>query len=206
MCDVSGPRSQIRLLLAAIIIAAPSFGSVARADPDSSSTSKGAALLFARALDRGDMEGVKAHSVGGTDEDIATLKSLSDMLRSLHHMLDVMDRKFPNQRLLPDLSTSMEDSVAAMDEGYVGRDTATLLPADPIADKNPPTLRKVGTEWKVDVSVLRSEPKFAGLKKKSEELAKLFDACAKDVESGKYATIFDAYRAVHPVERPAPQK
>jgi hypothetical protein len=157
------------------------------------STPKKAALTFARAVEAGDMDGAKASSVG-TDDDYAALQSLSDMLGAVKRMQTAMLKNYGNDaKKLSDLSSPMSSQIETAEEKVDG-DTATLVVKPD--DKYPPTLKKSGDEWKMDLKVMSSDPQFGKMKEAAKKAVPLLDSFTKDVEAGKYATVSDASLAL----------
>ena len=160
----------------------------AKAGPDLS-TPKKAAIVFSKAIEAGDMDGVKASSVG-TDDDYAALKTVSDMVGALKRMQAAMIKKYGDDaKKLQDLSSPMSSQFEAAQEKVDG-DTATLVVKPD--DKYPPTLKKIGDDWKMDLKVMSSDPDFPKIKEVAKKAVPLLDDFTKDVEAGKYATISDA--------------
>jgi ketopantoate hydroxymethyltransferase len=141
------------------------------------------------------MDGVKAASVG-TDDDYQVLKSLSDMLGSLKRMQAALVKKFGDDaKAIPDLSSMMSAQIEGAEEKVDG-DSATLIVKDKPDDKHPPTLKKTGDDWKMDLKSMNSDPEFAKMKDKAPKAVELIDGYTKDVESGKYPTFAEAAQAL----------
>jgi hypothetical protein len=180
--------------LIALCAAGVMFVSSAKAGPDLS-TPKKAALAFTKGIESGDMDSVKAASVG-TDEDYKALKSLSDMLGSLRKMQAALVKKYGNDaKAIPDLSTVMSKQINLSEEKVDG-DSATLVVKEKPDDKHPPTLKKTGNEWKMDLKSMTSDPEFAKMKDKAPQAIDLLDGFTKDIESGKYPTFGEAAQAL----------
>jgi len=168
------------------------LASSAKAGPDLS-TPKKAALAFTKGIETGDMDSVKAASVG-TDEDYAALKSMSDMLSSMKRMQAALIKKFGDDaKQMGDLSSTMSKQIEGAEEKVDG-DSATLVVKPD--DKNPPTLKKTGTEWKMDLKVMTSSPDFGKMKEMAPKAIPLIDGFTKDIDAGKYASFPEALQAL----------
>lgn len=172
------------------------------------STPKKAALVFTKAIESGDMDAVKASSVG-TDDDYATLKSLSSMVGSMKRMQAALVKKFGDDaKQIPDMSATMSSQMETAEEKIDG-DSATLVVKNKPDDKHPPTLKKTGDDWKMDLKSMSSDPDFAKLKDTAVKAVPLIDEYTKDVESGKYATFAEAAQGLFQTMSklaPAPEK
>jgi len=179
----------LALAAACLVPASP-----AKAGPDLSSPKK-AAHAFFKAVEAGDADGVKAASIG-SDDDYATLKLVSNMMASLKKMQATLVKKYGDDaKAIPDLSSVMSAQVDEAEEKVDG-DSATLVSKNKPDDKFPPTLKKSGEEWKMDLKIMSADPNFARMKEQAPKAVALIDDFTKDVESGKYATFGDAAQAL----------
>ncbi len=141
------------------------------------------------------MDGIKAASTGN-DEDYATLKSVSDMMGSLKKMQAALVKKYGDPaKAIPDLSAVMTAQVDDAEEKVDG-DSATLISKSKPDDKYPPTLKKSGDEWKMDLGVMRADPNYSKMKDQAPKAIALIDGFTKDVESGKYPSFGEAAQAL----------
>jgi hypothetical protein len=187
-----GKTTPVPALCALLALAATGLmtASTAMAGPDLS-TPKKAAHAFFKAVEAGDTDGVKAASIG-TDDDYATLKAISDMMGAMKRMQAALVKKYGDDaKAIPDLSAMMSAGVDDAEEKVDG-DSATLVNKNKPDDKYPPTLKKTGDDWKMDLKTMSSDPGFAKVKDSAPKAIALLDGFTKDIESGKYATFGDA--------------
>lgn len=163
----------------------------ARADAPDRSTPMKAAVAFAKAIMAGDMEAVKSLSTG-TEAEYAMAKTVSDMAVSMKKLGDASVKKFGDAGKLPkemqiDLVADFEASEVKID----GDKAALILKSKP-DDKFPPTLKKDGDNWKMDLSNLSKDPSTAQMMPMVPKMVKCFDAVTKNIGDDKYKTAMEA--------------
>jgi hypothetical protein len=174
------------VILAGTLVAPPT-----RAEADTSSPKK-AAMVFAKAVEAGDMATVKAVSMG-TDSEYALLKSVSDLSISMKKLETATVKKFgPEGKLPKEMAMDMAGDFENSEEKIDG-DNATLIVKSKPDDKFPPTLKKDATGWKVDLTNLDKDPQAAETAKMLPLMIKSLDTVTAGVESGKYKTVGEAF-------------
>jgi hypothetical protein len=159
------------------------------------STPKKAAAAFFKAVETGDMDAVKATSTG-TDDDYAAIKSISGMLVGMSKVQAAMVKKYGDDaKALGDLSAGMSTMVEESEVKMDG-DTATLVNKKKPDDKYPPTLKKSGDEWKMDLKNMSQDPDFAKTKDMASKASVALEGLAKEIDDGKYPTFVEAAQAL----------
>jgi hypothetical protein len=180
----------LALVAAGLISAAP-----AKAGPDLS-TPKKAAHAFFKAVEAGDADAIKATSIG-TDEDYAMIKNVSEMMGAMRKMQAALVKKYGDDaKAIPDLSAVMSSQVEEAEEKIDG-DSATLISKSKPDDKYPPTLKKSGDAWKMDLKNMSSDPGFVKIKDTAPKAIAALNDYTKNIESGKYPTFLDAAKALN---------
>jgi hypothetical protein len=158
-------------------------------------TPKGAALSFGNALLAGDNAGLRATSLG-SDNDYKILESLGTMVSAMKKLSDAAAEKFGKDNVISksgkdmDIAAELEKS-----EVKVDGDSATIINKDKPDDKNPMKLKKVGSDWKVDLASLPKEG-MDQLTKMAPAMAKVAAEVTKEIKDGKYAKAEDANTAL----------
>ena len=164
---------------------------VARADADVS-TPKKAGVAFAKAVEAGDQTAVKALATG-TDAEFTLVKSISDLSMAMTKLETAAVAKFGAEAKLPKgMAIDMVSDFETADEKIEG-DNATLIIKSKPDDKFPPTLKKEGAGWKVDLSNLDKDPQTAAMAMMVPPMVKAFDTVTKNIADGKYKAAADAY-------------
>ena len=162
-----------------------------RAEADMS-TPKKAAVSFAKAVMAGDADGYKAVSTG-TDAEFALVKSLSDMAMAMKRLEDASTKKFGADGKLPkEMAMDLVGDMETSDEKIDG-DNATLVLKSKPDDKFPPTLKKEGDKWKVDLTNLSKDPQSAGMSTMIPAMVKVMNNVAKGAGDDKYKTAAELY-------------
>jgi hypothetical protein len=171
---------------------AMSFVSVARADEPDLSTPKKAGVAFAKAVTAGDMAAVKELATG-TDAEFALVKSMSDMVVSFKKLEDAAVKKFGVEAKLPQgMAMDLVGDIETAEEKIDG-DKATLTIKSKPDDKNPPTFKKDGDKWKVDLSSLSKDPQSAAMAPLVPAMVKVLDTVTKNITEEKYKTAVELY-------------
>ena len=180
------------------------------AAPDASSP-KQAAVAFARAMEAGDLEAARSLAIG-TDTEFAFWKSMSELLQASKRLQAAATKRFgdlPPDTFLPALGRFVDrfDRFERLEEKIEGN-RATLVLKTGRVDQHPPTLKRVGDGWKMDLSGLGiGPPLMLNLIEKNVKIAKAMDAMAKNLEGGKYKNVneaLEAWRAEMRARPPAP--
>jgi hypothetical protein len=159
------------------------------------STPKGAALTFANALVSGDNAAIRACSVG-SDTEYKTLESLSTMVSAMKKLSDAAVEKFGKDNVITkgsntDIAAEIEKSTAK-EEG----DTATIVNKDKPDDKNPMKLKKVGSDWKVDLAQTLPKDGVDMLSKMAPAMAKVANEVTAEIKAGKFMKADEAKEAL----------
>lgn len=148
-------------------------------------------MAFCKAVSAGDMDKVHALSTG-TDREFSLVKMLSEATQAAGKFHDAVTKKFGDQsKFFDDLQLDMTKDVETAEIKMDG-DTATLVMKKNPDDKNPPTLKKDGSGWKMDLTNLDKDPETtaAGMRM-LPSMAKVFNKMAKNVSDDKYKTFDD---------------
>lgn len=157
---------------------------------------KAAALTFVKALADHDLATVRNASVGN-DEDRGRVEAMSDLIAAQKKFSDAVNAKFPDKappaQQRRNVAADFEEKLKTAELKIEG-DIASLR--DPKDPNSPPLqLKKVGGDWKVDLSSMQ----MRGAAVAPEQMKKLADATtttADEVTSGKYATPIEAQKAL----------
>ena len=156
------------------------------------STPKGAATAFAKAMERGDVEAAKAASTGADPEMLAAMvKTVSSMKK----LQDAAVAKYGEEgkklasenRDDLDITTAVENA-----EVKIEGDTATLTAKD---KGEPLKLKKIGNEWKVDMSEMSGPAAGFGAIMMTA-MSKAADELAGEIKAGKHKTVEEAQAAM----------
>jgi hypothetical protein len=158
-------------------------------------TPKGAALMFGNALLAGDNAGLRAASTG-TEADYKVCESLGTMVSAMKKLSDAATAKFGKDNVISKSSKDM-DIAAELEKSEVKQDgdSATIINKDKPDEKNPMKLKKVGSDWKVDLSSLPKEG-MDQLVKMAPAMAKAASEVTTEITSGKYQKAEDAQQAL----------
>jgi hypothetical protein len=181
---------------------------LAQDKPDLSSP-KAAAKTFGDALIVGDVPKAKAVSVGNERQG-TILEAMVNLVGGMKKLEDVMIAKYGRQAFKsgnsPVSSDPMQDALKRLSEGEVKitGDTAVITPkkkegADP-GQNEPWTLKKVGSEWKVDLGSITKALEESGTADEQVEGMKAFRTMVQgmttEVAAGKYKTLGEANEAI----------
>jgi hypothetical protein len=168
------------------------FVSVVRADEPDASTPKKAAVAFAKAVVAGDMATAKTLATG-TEAEFAIVKSMSDMAGGLKRLEDAAVKKFGTDgKLPPGMGMDPVGDMESAEEKIDG-DKATLILKSKPDSKNPPTLKKDGDDWKLDLSTLSKDPQNAAMVPLVPAMVKALDTVTKNIGDEKYKTPVELY-------------
>ena len=197
------PRSALLFAIAACLALCLALAAAARAEPTTAtapttpdlSTPKKAALAFAKAVAAGDPDGIKATSTGG-DNDYTIIKAVSDLFVSIRQLQNATTKKFGAEagKKIPDPASALVDQLERSEEKVAG-DTATLILPEGRDNKFPPTLKKSGDEWKIDLKVMSADPDFVKMKDMAPKAVAAINGITQAVDAGKYPTLDDALTA-----------
>jgi hypothetical protein len=159
------------------------------ADAPDLSTPKKAAIMFAKGVESGDMEAVKASSIG-SDSDYKLVELIISYMAANKELRAAAIEKFgeDGKQISEDLSNiskKMEEGVEKIDG-----DSATVGKAD---ESDPMKLKKVDGVWKSDLAAI---PEKEQLSKTLTKMPKVISAAAADIKAGKYKTFDEAKTAV----------
>jgi hypothetical protein len=153
------------------------------------STPKKAAMAFTKAVETGDLNGVKTTSVG-SEADYQLVQSIMDFLAANQLLRQAAIDRFgqPASEQIPDLSNlskQVEQGAEKMDG-----DTATVGKAD---DKEPMKLKKIDGQWKCDLSAI---PDKQQVSKAMPKMRQIMLDVTTDIKAGKYKTVEEAKDAM----------
>ena len=162
----------------------------AMAEPDLL-TPKKSGVAFAKAVQTGDMATAKSISTG-TDAEYAMIQLISDKATSMNGLGAASEKKFGAEGKLPkEMAMDMAGEFESAEEKITG-DTATLVLKSKPDDKFPPTFKKDGDKWKIDLSNLGKDPETAQMQQMVPTMIKAMKAVTKNIEDGKYKTAAEA--------------
>lgn len=186
---------QIKSVLLIVLLATSLCAiQAARAEdtPDQAGARK-AAVAFANAVDRGDLD--KAHDLStGTDAEYAIIKSMASASASFHKFRDLAGKKYGDQaKAFDDVSTDMSKDMETADVKIDGN-TASMVTKRAPEDKYPMLVKKNGSQWKVDLTNVDKDPDSAMFLKMLPGLTKAFDQLAKNLAEDKYKSFDEAQK------------
>jgi hypothetical protein len=168
------------------------FSMLARAEGPDTSTPKKAGVAFAKALMAGDQAAVKALATG-SEADFALVKNVGDLAIAMNKLEAASVKKFGEAGKLPkEMAIDMVADFETAEEKING-DTATLILKSKPDDKYPPTLKKDGDNWKMDLSNLIKDPAAAQMVPLVPAMVKVLNSVAKNISDDKYKTAADAF-------------
>jgi len=158
------------------------------------STPKGAAKMFAKAVEAGDSATAKSVAVG-SPTGMKFIESLTGIARAQKGLEAAALKKFGKDGAaltkgqamkIPDVDKSIEK---------VTGDSATLTPPD--GKGQPMTMKKVSGKWKVDISSMGKDPKqsdamMAQIGPMFANMTKAMNEMTTDVNAGKFKTVKEA--------------
>jgi hypothetical protein len=161
------------------------MASVARAGEPDRSTPKKTAVSFGKALSAGDMETV--HKVAtGTAAEFALCKSMAEMIQASKRLNEAATGKFGDDGKLPkELTMDIVADFEAADEKIDGN-TAALVIKGKADDQFPPTFKKDGDNWTLDLTNMDKHPASAGMAQMFSVMTKAMDTVDKNINDGKY--------------------
>ena len=179
------------ILLALVLVPA----ALVRSETPDISTPKKAGLAFAKAVETGDIDKAKTLATG-TDAEWNVVKSLGDISVAMRKLEAATAKKFGDEGKFP--QGMLMDLVAdfqSMEEKIEG-DVATLVSKTRPDDKFPPTLKKTGGGWKMDLSNMSQDPSVAMIAEAVPIMLQRLKAVTGNVESGKYPKFADVMAAM----------
>jgi hypothetical protein len=184
-------RYGFKRILGLAAVAALSVATAARADAPDTSTPTKAAVAFAKAVQAGDMATAKALSTG-TASQYALLAKIGELSVAMKKLEDAAVKKFgaeakPPKEMSMDMAADFETAEVKLDG-----DKATLVVKSKPDDKFPPTLKKDGDNWKVDLTNLEN-PEAAAMAPMIPVMVKVLDTVTKNINDGKYKTAVEVY-------------
>jgi hypothetical protein len=201
-------RSVVAAAAALLALALSASLVLAQEKPDLSSP-KAAAKTFADAVTAGDVARAKAVSTGN-EKQTTILEAMVNLLGGMKKLEDAMIAKYGAEAVRagksPVSSAELQESIQRLTEGdvKVTGDTAVITPkkkegATP-GQSEPWTLRKSGSDWKVDLGSLTKEIE------KSEDapaqvdgmkaFAVMIQGMTAEVAAGKYRSVGEANQAI----------
>ncbi len=181
---------------------------LAQDKPDLSSP-KAAAKTFGNAVITGDVARAKAVSTGNEKQG-TILESMVNLVGGMKKLEDAMIARYGKEAFKsgksPVSSDEMQDALKRLGEGEVKvtGDTAVITPkkkegADP-GHNEPWTLKKVGSEWKVDLASLTKSLEESGAEEQVEGMKAfrtMIQGMTAEVAAGKYKTLGEANEAIN---------
>jgi len=178
-----------------LLIFTAASATLVRAEAPDTSTPKKAGVAFAKAVQTGDLTTAKTLATG-TDSEWSAVKALSDLSVAMKSLEAAVTKKFGADGKFPE--GMLMDVVAdfqSMEEKIEG-DQATLISKIRPDDKFPPTLKKVGAGWKMDLSNMSQDAGLASIVEAVPLMLKRLKAVIGNVESGKYPKFADVMAAM----------
>jgi hypothetical protein len=184
------------LLAACFVLMSASF---VRADskPDLSSPKK-AAAAFALALQAGDLDTVKASSIGDAD-DYKLMQSVTSAMAAVHQLHQAAVTKFGAEEAKK-LATGETDNanvaqqVEASDE-KVDADSATILEKGK-PESNTVHLKRVNGDWRVDLTDFPQKQEMRQIVPMLDAMRIVMAQSAADVLAGHYKNVDEAALSV----------
>ena len=168
---------------------------LARAEAPETSTPKKAGVAFAKAVQTGDITKAKTLATG-TDAEWTVVKLLSDISVAMKKLEAAAAKKYGDEGKFPQgVLMDLVVDFQSMEEKIEG-DNATLISKERPDDKFPPTLKKTGEGWKMDLSNMSQDPGLASLVEAVPLMLKRLKAVTGNVESGKYPKFADVMAAM----------
>jgi hypothetical protein len=148
-------------------------------------------MAFCKAVIAGDMDKVHALSTG-TEGEYALVKLLSDAVHAYGTFHDAVTKKFGDQsKFFDELGLDITKDYETADYKVDGDTARQILKKNP-NDTNPPTLKKDGSGWKMDLTSIDKDPQDAALGKRMfPAMTGVFDKMTKNVNNEKYKTFDD---------------
>jgi len=184
----------------AVVACAAAIPTLVRADEKKEadlSTPKGAAVAFAKAIQNGDKEGVRAVCIG-KDEEIKAVESMASAMGAIKKFRTACNDKFGADNILTKSFPADQDLAAEAEktEFKVDGDTATSVPKPGEDAKDKATMKKVDGKWKLDVaSIGKDKLAQAG---QMAKIGKVLEDFAAEITAGKYKTVEEAAVAMGP--------
>src|SRR5262245_45712792 len=186
------------ILAAAVVVVGVCAGRLTAA-PDLS-TPKAAAMSFAKAMEAGDADGAKAATLSDAEnQELVTI--LAGMISNVNKLREAAKAKFGeeasnqiagNMKTM-DMAKQLEDS-EVKEEGETASINSTKSAGNPVK------LKKVGGDWKVDMTGSIAGAPGGGQIAQQLPFLKAVGAAmgdlATEIKDGKYATIEDAKSAM----------
>ncbi|MEP6757073.1 MAG: hypothetical protein ABJA67_16320 [Chthonomonadales bacterium] len=159
-----------------------------------SSTPKGTAKMFAKAVEAGD--GVTAKSLAvGTPTGMKFIEGLAGIAKAQKGLEAAATKKFGKEgaSLTKGQTMKIPDTDKSIEK--ITGDKATLTQPD--GKGQPMTLKKVGGKWKVDISAMGKDPKQADammtqIGSMFVSMTKAMNDTTTDVNAGKFKTVKEA--------------
>jgi hypothetical protein len=185
------PSTWLAMLALAVIAGMCGTRAALADDAQDTSAPKNAAMAFCKAVTAGDMDKVHALSTG-TEREYSLVKLLSAATQAAGKFREAASKKFGDQsKFFDDFQLDMTKQFETADVKIDG-DTATLVVKNKSDDKYPPTLKKDGSGWKMDLTNLDKEPEAVAVSLKMlPSMTKVFDKMTKNVNDDKYKTFTD---------------
>jgi hypothetical protein len=162
------------------------------------STPKHAAAAFAQGLQHGDLAAIKASTIGGP-EDYALINTMARMVGAANKLRDAAVARFgPDEgKKIAASTVSSSDAVKEVNDSSekIEGDTAIILKPNANPD-NALRLRKVGGDWKVDISQFPQKQSLSRTIPMLDAVQKVLVQATSDVTNGKYATADEAQQAI----------
>ena len=183
---------------------------LAQEKPDYS-TPMGAANAFAQAVLAGDVAKAKA-ACTGDEKQMKIVEAMLASIGSIKQLESAINAKFGSEQVkaagkAPLSSEDMQDAVKRLGEGEVKvtGDRALIRPQNRQGDlgaENPLPLRKVGSDWKVDLAEMQKQMQGGDAKQTQlsdaaveglQALASTVKGVTGDVNAGTYKTVAEAH-------------
>ncbi|HEY2585625.1 MAG TPA: hypothetical protein VGI81_07670 [Tepidisphaeraceae bacterium] len=161
--------------------------------PDLSTPAK-ATTAFVAAMRAGDLQSIRATTIGGTDADAVMLRSWAAFIRSADRMRGAMEAKF-----------GAGAGAAVMGGGLDGFGNETALNVQTDGDaatvstpdgRQHVGLTRTGGKWRIDIAHLPNKDQLSSGAADMRAIAKITDRIAGEIAEGRYTSGDDAAMAL----------
>jgi hypothetical protein len=176
----------------------PASAQTTNPSPPDSSSPRGVLKLFFSADARGDGDAMKALLVADSPSAQQLIDAIGDQKKADHDLTGALVARFPDQWKNDPRQAAVADLpqiFARIDQAqqHIDGDSATLQAAG--ADSSPFTLKRVGGQWRIPLTVLSAGGNSDELQNRAHQIeiqVAVMRQAAIDVAAGKYASQSDA--------------
>ncbi len=180
-------------MAAAMGVAVVLAGTLRAADApkkDDYSSPKAAANSFLNAIIDGDADAAKKATITTDDKQADLVATLANMMRAVTKFEAALKDKFPD--LAATMGAGMAEGRKQMEKSRKDLEAAEVTTEGDVAtiktkEDKPVKIKKIGGDWKVDISSMPDMPKEADVAV-IKKIGKAMDTLADDIKAGKYKT------------------